>query len=744
MTERRLEELSKEELIRELRKLQATEQRIAAAAGKSDRELLIHDLHVHEIELEMQNRELRESHLRLEEATARYANLYDFAPVGYVTLTPEGVIREINLTGAGLLGKHRDHLVGSPFASVAPLEDRQPFEEHLGRSRREKARVTGELTFLGDKGVARAVHVISEPVFDASGGATAFRIILIDISELKQLENRLRLLSEAGVVLSSSLEYRGTLETVVRLAVPILADLCMVDLLEEDGSAERLVAFADPRKQETLGEKLLEYRPRPGWQTAQARVVATGEPMLLSEMSPEQSAALAHDGCHADVLTAAGVRSLLVVPLSARSRTFGALTLALAESERRYTANDLRLAADLANRAAVAVDNARLYSEARRAIAARDAVLALVSHDLRDPLGVILMSASLLLKGGADGGLSPKHRKFIEPIRRSAERMNRLIRDLLDVSSIEAGRLSIERLRQPVRPLLDDTIAALRADAAAKSVVLEASFPAGERFDVDCDRDRVEQVLTNLLGNAMKFTDPGGKVVARVEPRGNEALFAVTDTGPGIPPEDLTHVFDRFWRAQKTRHAGTGLGLSIAKGIVEAHGDRIWVESRLGAGSTFYFTLPMPLPHEEQPEKRLPGAASRDRRGGAVLVAEDDPDVRDVLCETLSHAGYEVVTAENGKEALACLHREPHPILVVLDLAMPVVDGWAFLAEKNRDPALRSIPVIVVSGQGGVEDELAAADATYIPKPFEIDRLVETLHRVVHRPPAGGAAGPPA
>jgi PAS domain S-box-containing protein len=317
----------------------------------------------------MQNRELRDTQERLEEATLRYADLYDFAPVGYCTLTPEGTIREINLTGARLLGTPREQLLGKSFPSVSPLKDRRPFDAHLERCRIDKIRVTSELTFLLGRRGARAVHIISEPVLDAGGRATAFRTILIDISELKQLEDKLRLLSEAGEALSSSLDYTATLKTVVRLAVPALADLCMLDMLREDGEEERLVvAFADARKQEALAGRMKEFRPRSGWQTAQARVIASGEPMLLSDVTAGEHEQVAHDERHTDALRAAGIRSLIVVPLSARGRTFGALTLAAAESERRYSSVDLRLALDLANRAAMAMDNARLYAEAQNAI----------------------------------------------------------------------------------------------------------------------------------------------------------------------------------------------------------------------------------------------------------------------------------------------------------------------------------------------------------------------------------------
>jgi signal transduction histidine kinase len=173
--------------------------------------------------------------------------------------------------------------------------------------------------------------------------------------------------------------------------------------------------------------------------------------------------------------------------------------------------------------------------------------------------------------------------------------MNRLIQDLLDVSSIEAGQFSIDKRPQPVNSLVVDAVEAVQVQAAARSLHLETRLPQASPR-VDCDADRVSQVLANLLGNAIKFTEPGGTILVRVEPRASDVLFSVADTGPGIPVPHLPYVFDRFWRTPDPARKGTGLGLSIAKGIVEAHGGRIWVESQVGQGSVFFFTLPLIRP----------------------------------------------------------------------------------------------------------------------------------------------------
>ena len=739
MIEKPLDKLSKDELISELQQLR--DELRPGAPDEADRQRVIHDLHVHQIELEMQNRELRETQSRLEAATLRYADLYDFAPVGYCTLTPEGTITEINLTAAAFFGVTRDKLLGRSFRSVAPLKERRPFEEHLERCRNEKIRVTSEVTFLlGTRG-ARTVQLISEPMLDASALVTAYRTILVDISGLKELENKLRLLSDAGQSLSSSLDYTDTLKIVAGVAVPVLADLCMVDVLTEDGRQERFVAFADARKQEKLAGRMKEFRPRPGWETTSAQVIATGVPLLLPEVTDEVRKGISHDKHHFDALTAAEVRSLMVVPLSARGRTFGAVSLAAGESGRRYSPADLRLAQDLAHRAATAVDNARLYAEAQRAIAGRDQVLAMVSHDLRNPLANIILRTSML-KEPREARSEELHAS-IERIRHSAEQMNRMIEDLLDVSSIEAGQLSIKRSPQAVGSLLSDAIEGVKVLATTKSLRLESDFPAGDRFAVDGDRDRVLQVLTNLIGNAIKFTSEGGRIIVRVEPQGREIQFSVIDTGPGIAPADLTHIFDRFWRAQKTTRTGTGLGLSIAKGIVETHGGRIWAESQLGSGSTFIFTLPLALPKtREADDHDLPETVQPARKPAVtteanplrrvVLIAEDDADIREVLGHIVEQAGYQAAPVANGAEALEYLHREAPPFVILLDLMMPVLDGWSFLAERNHDATLRAIPVVVLTALRDVADEVAAAHASYCQKPIMADRLIEAIERCAH------------
>jgi signal transduction histidine kinase len=226
--------------------------------------------------------------------------------------------------------------------------------------------------------------------------------------------------------------------------------------------------------------------------------------------------------------------------------------------------------------------------EAEAAVRSREDMLAIVSHDLRNPLGTISMMLSLIEATLAD----ERSRTQAGIIRRALANMTRLIQDLLDVNGIATGKLVVHRNPVEVRSLLEDCRQSLGPLAAQRNQAFDVA--ASDCGEVMADRDRVAQVLSNLVGNAAKFTPEGGRITVSAEAAGREVRFRVGDTGPGIEVRDLPHIFDRFWQARRVRRGGVGLGLAISKGIVEAHGGRIWARSAPGVGSDFYFTLPRP------------------------------------------------------------------------------------------------------------------------------------------------------
>jgi PAS domain S-box-containing protein len=597
MATRDFEDMSKEQLVRELQKLRTVERRLEAI-GETDPKRLIHDLQVHQVQLEMQNRELRETQGLLEESRSRYADLYDFAPVGYCTLDRTGIIQEINLSGAALFGASREQLIGKPVGSLRSIGERDVFQTHVRRCFQENTTSTGEITVSAKGRGAVVVQLASTPALGADGAVVGCRTALTDISPLKRLEARLRFLADVGELVASPTDYRGTLAAVARLAVPFLADLCFVDLIEEDGSLRRIEAvFANPDKQSALAERV-KQSVRPGSRTPQARVVETGRSLLYEEFQLAELEAIAGGAEHAKALRAIGLRSKMVVPLEARGRTLGTLTFMTAESERRFSESDLAFAEEIARRAAMGLDNARLYALEQRGTRAREDLLAIVSHDLKTPLSAVLLCVDILLRGAPEREDRRKYgRKELQRIKRGAERMTALIQDLLDTASIASGHISVERERVMPGPLVAEAIEAVAPLAATGSLLLESTVP-NDLSAVFGDPTRLQQIFANLLGNAIKFTPEGGAIIVSAKLVGDAVQFSIADTGPGIPQQDLPHLFDRFWQARREARVGTGLGLFIVKGIVEAHGGRMWVESEVGTGSRFSFTLPVFLPSE--------------------------------------------------------------------------------------------------------------------------------------------------
>ena len=406
---------------------------------------------------------------------------------------------------------------------------------------------------------------------------------------------RWKFLAEASEILESSLDYQETIANVVGMAVPRLADAATMVLLGNDGSVTwGSSAHRDPNKAE-LVSRLRGYQPHITTQGHPlAEALRSGDTQVVDSVDDVFMRSIARDETHLELIRTLAPTSLIFIPLKARGRVLGSLLLATARDfGRRYTDRDVVIAKEVGRRVALAVDRALLYRAAAQAAHAREEMMAFVSHDLRDPLASIQMTLSYLLEDLVpDDAAHKRERRQLNAMHRSAERMHRLIRDLLNVAAIEAGQLAVTQSPLPVCDLLTDALDLLRPLAAAKRITLaldaSPTLPA-----VAADHDRVMQVLSNLGSNAVKFTPEGGRVEIRATIRDASVEFEVHDSGPGIAADDLPHVFDRFWQAKNARRAGAGLGLAIAKGIVEAHHGRIGAESELGRGSRFTFTLPI-------------------------------------------------------------------------------------------------------------------------------------------------------
>jgi PAS domain S-box-containing protein len=512
------------------------------------------------------------------------------SPSILITTDLAGVILAVNRFGAEYLGYPPDTLPGRLASTIVHTEDRPAFVEHIALCR-EAPGAVHRIEFRKIRGDGSMIWVREAArVVDGPQGDAVIVTACEDITDRVRADERMQFLVDAGRVLASSLDYDTTLRTVADLAVPRLADWCSIDLLEEGAIRRVAVAHADPARMALAEEYQRRYPPDPDAGFGVARVLRTGEPQLLREVTEDVLRAVSRDDEQYEILRSLGFCSALVVPLPVGDRIIGAITLIAAESGRRYGSDELSTAELLAQRAALSVEKARLYRASREATQARDEMLSIVSHDLRNPLNTILLSAGHLLEIGAASDEQSRD-VHLQIIRRQAKQMNRLIEDLLDVARVEAGRLPLSERREDPALLVADACESLSPLASQKGVHLEGQAPDGLP-QVCADRHRVLQLFGNLVGNAIRHTEPGGTVRVSAEQDGDTIRFAVTDTGSGIAAADMPHLFERFYQASTTGRGGAGLGLAIARGIVEAHGGRIAVESRLGHGSVFHFSIP--------------------------------------------------------------------------------------------------------------------------------------------------------
>jgi len=549
---------------------------------------LINEPLVHHLELEMQNRELRETQQQLAHSRTRYADLYDFSPIGYASLEENGFIEEINIIAGKLLGDNPHKLIGRPFSEFIATDEIQSFKDHLRRCRWSRKKRSIELQLVSQQSPPIDIQLFTMATQDADRHTLQFRTAMIDItirkhaeaavletqkkleqivlertaeltSERRQREDAQHFLYEASSVLAMSLDYEITLWALARAGIPHLADGCMVDVVQEDGSLKRVAtAHVNSEKEEILqnGDCI----------TLAAEVIRSGQPELRDKM--------------------------ISVPLVIRGNTIGAIRLILERPDRSYNPFDLALAEDLADRAAIALDNATLYTKELEANRLKDEFLATVSHELRTPLTPIL---GAIYKLRASRTSDEDLQATLDIIERNTRAQARIVEELLDISRITAGKFNFNRQPIDLLPIIQRAIEVVRPSTEALGIHLQTSLEPLDRL-IWCDRDRIQQVIWNLLSNAIKFTRQGGLIEVRLDSSPDWAHIRISDTGVGISPEFLPHVFDEFRQAGNfvTRmQGGLGAGLAIVRYIVERHGGTVRAESRgEGQGATFVVDLP--------------------------------------------------------------------------------------------------------------------------------------------------------
>ena len=457
-----------------------------------------------------------------------------------------------------------------------------------------------ELRWVRKDGTVVYVEHQDTAIYDERGDIVAVHGIARDVTDRRRRENGQSFLAQVGGVLASTLDTEETMASVAEAVVASFAGCCIIEISTTSGGPRLVkVAHADPSKAsvaKALERILLDRAQSP----FVGDVLDDRRPILRSELSSRD---LESDQMR--LLRELDPVSYIRLPLLARGRLVGTLSLLSSDPSRRYDAKDLEIGKELAHRTALAIESAELYRAAQQAIQARDDVLSIVAHDLRNPLSAARLAATDIARRLPNDAASAPVRKGADRIGRSIDRANGLIQDLLDVAQIEAGSLSVERARVAAQALIGEAAETFKPMASEASLELTTDVPA-QLPDVLADASRVLQVFSNVVANAIKFTPSGGLIRLCAIGGDGEVRFRVEDTGPGIPPDQLPHLFDRFWQAKQGDRRGAGLGLPIAKGIVEAHGGRLWVESTPGHGSTFCFTLPTAPALEVRSEKTAP------------------------------------------------------------------------------------------------------------------------------------------
>jgi PAS domain S-box-containing protein len=542
-------------------------------------------------ELDITGRKRLEQQLRLSEAKS--SGILDISADAIVSIDEDQRITLFNKGAEQIFGYSAAEAIGAPLDILIPERLRAIHREHVKRfaagpasSRRMGDRST---TILGRRQGGEEFFAEAAVSKLDIAGSLVMTVALRDISEQKRIEREQTFLAEVGAVLASTLDFEDTLENIGRLAVRDLADFCTVDVVEEGGRIRRLkVVSREPAKQWICDlfthlpfDERVPYLLKP--------VIESKQPLLVERPSNETICSLPTNEQELRALRAAGFKSMVAVPMLARGRLVGILALVASSTSHSYGPTDIRLAEELAQRAAFSIENTRFFGEAQRAVKTREDVLAIVSHDLKNPLSTIGLAAQVLRQfDQADATVN----RVVGTIQRAVDRMQVLIADLLDFARMQSRTFSItasaENFNRVAMPVLDGLKLLAENKQQAFAVNISPNLP-----EVVVDRDRIAQVLSNLVGNAIKFTPHGGSVRVSARQQGNEIVLCVEDNGPGIPAEQLPRVFDWLWQAREHRQMGSGLGLSIVQGIVKAHGGRVWAESQLGKGSSFSFTLPL-------------------------------------------------------------------------------------------------------------------------------------------------------
>ncbi len=648
-------------------------------------------------------------------------------------------IKCMNPVAERLTGWTLDQAGGKPLDEVLVVRSqatRGRVECPVVRSIREGASVTNALpadaVLIRPDGTETPIDDSVSLIRDEGALAGAL-VVFRDVTARRREMGRLKFLADASVELNASLDYGTTLCTVSKLAVPAFADFCQVAMVVDGVPRPLACEHVDPKKAQMALEN---FEPCPlKQQHGAAHVIQTGEPEMISEISPAMIDEAIADEKRREWLHHLGLVSYICVPLKRGRETIGAITWVMADSGRHHDEMDLSVAVALAERAAIAVENSRLFDQLRLARAdavaanrSKDEFLAMLGHELRNPLAPIVTALELMRRRGKDS----RERVIIE---HQVEHLRRLVDDLLDVSRITSSKATLTKVPLDLIEVVASAVDLVQPLLERRRHALTVTVDPATR--VEGDAVRLAQVLCNLLNNAAKYSAPGAPIWIEGRREAGEVVLTVRDDGIGIDPSVLPRVFEPFvQQPQRLDRAqgGLGLGLAIVRGLVQLHGGQVSAKSD-GPGRGSEFVVRLPAFDHQAPPTAIGGPAGFALLTGheeRILVVDDNEDALDLLVEALRELGYETFGAPDGAEALNLALRV-RPALALLDIGLPGMDGYE-LAQRLRElDGLSDIKLVAVSGYARESDRACSAAAGFdehVAKPVTIESIQAIVERL--------------
>jgi PAS domain S-box-containing protein len=657
-------------------------------ATETDAWRLVHELEVHQIELEMQNEELMQARAETEALLHQYTDLYEFAPVGYFTLARDCTIHQVNLAGATLLGVERGKLIKQRFGVFVSARSRTTFntfiEEVFGSRQKETCEI--ELRKDGSAPLWVRIEAVTEDGQEC-------RFVVLDITKRKQAVETLR---ETNEYLENLFNYANS---------PIIVWDTSFIITRFNYAFEQLTGY---NAEEVRGKKvdILFSKEK----------MDSGLDLLKRTVSGDRWEGVEIEIKRKDEETRIVLWSSANICDKDGKTVIATIAQGHDITERKQAVEEIRCQKN------ELVELNKSLESANDRLKDLDQIksdfLSTVSHEIRTPIAIIHEAVSLCLDG--DGGkLQEKHSRYLNMAQNNIDRLTRLVTDLLDISKIEQNKLKLRKSSMDLWNTAQKIHNEYRPRAESKGIRLELDRQfSGDTLRFYGDEDKIIQILNNLLGNAIRCSALGGQITIRLIDEKDFVRFAISDTGIGISKENASKLFDKFQqigRVDGPGYKGTGLGLAISKGLVEKHGGKIWIESELGQGSTFYFTLKKEL---------FP----------KILIVDDSKELIELVQQMLAETEYRYTEAYDGEQAVQIAQNDRFD-LILLDMQLPKMSGYEVIGRLKQDKRTHDIPILIMSAFSVDRDHVnQISDETAIPvikKPFVIDEIKETVEELL-------------